>query len=101
MDQIMHVLAEHFVNLPVSQKAQAGWVAKGASVVEVNSVNSFGGGVEKKSEPILAFAQRLFRALSLSDVGHHANHSHHLAVRVEGSPSRVFQPYDIPVKIQH
>jgi hypothetical protein len=35
MDQIMHILAEHFVHALVSQSAEAGMVAEGTSVFEI------------------------------------------------------------------
>jgi hypothetical protein len=49
MDQIMHILAEHFVHALVSQSAEAGMVAEGTSVFEINSINGFGSGVGKNS----------------------------------------------------
>jgi hypothetical protein len=68
MDQIMRILAEHFVNALISQSAQAGRVAERASVFEINSVNGFGGRIEKKSEFVLALAQRLFHLLATGNV---------------------------------
>ena len=68
MNQIMHILAEHFIEVFVSQSAKAGRVAERASVFEINSINGFGGGVEKKSKFVLTLAQRLFRPLALGDV---------------------------------
>jgi len=60
MDQIMHILAEHFVDVLVSKSAEAGRVAERASVFEINPINGFGSGVEKKLEFLLALAHRLF-----------------------------------------
>ena len=65
MQQIMHILAEHLINAIVSQNAEARRIAERASVFEINSVNGFCGRVEKKSEFVLALAQRLFRGLPL------------------------------------
>src|SRR4029077_15532464 len=75
MDQVMHFLAEHFVNLLVSQCADAGRVTERASVFEIDPVNSFGSRVEKKSEFILTFAQCLYRPLVLGDVRSHAENA--------------------------
>jgi hypothetical protein len=41
MHQIMHILAEHFVNALISQSAETGEVAERASVFEVNPINGF------------------------------------------------------------
>ena len=54
MQQLMHILAEHLLNVLVSQSAEARRVAERASVFEINSVNSFGGGVKKQSEFLFA-----------------------------------------------
>jgi hypothetical protein len=56
MHQIMRILAEDLVNVLVSQSAEAGRVAERASVLEINSINGFGSGVEKKSKFILTLA---------------------------------------------
>jgi hypothetical protein len=56
MDQIMYILAEHFVHALVSQSSEAGGVAERASVFEINSVYTFGSGIEEQSEFVLAFA---------------------------------------------
>src|SRR5208282_1154023 len=68
MHQIMRILAEHFVESLISQSAEACWVAKRTAVFEINSINGFGGRVEKKTEFILAFAQCLFRLLQFCQV---------------------------------
>jgi predicted HAD superfamily phosphohydrolase YqeG len=49
MQQMMHILAEQFVSVLVSQNAEAGRVAERASMFEINSVYSFGSGVEEQS----------------------------------------------------
>src|SRR5438552_2510494 len=100
MDQIVHILAEQFVRAFISQSAQAGRVAERAAVFEINPINGFGGRVEKKPESVLTFSQRLFRAFSLCDVGHHADYPHHLAVGIEGGPSGVFEPSCSTVRAQ-
>src|SRR5882672_1961383 len=92
MDQIVHILAEQFLHAFISQSAQAGRVAERAAVFEINPINGFGGRVEKKPESVLTVSQRLFPPFSLCDVGHHADYPHHLAVGVEGGPSRIFEP---------
>src|ERR1700752_3569805 len=61
----MHMLAEHLVNVLVSQRAQAGRVAERASVLEIDPINGLGGGVENKSEFVFTFTPCLFSLLSL------------------------------------
>jgi hypothetical protein len=69
MDQIVHVLAKHLVNVLVSQSAEAGRVAERASVFEINSVNGFCGGVKKKSKLILTFVHLLLEMFPLKRLG--------------------------------
>src|SRR3954451_6138630 len=100
MDQIVHILAQQFVHTFISQSAQAGRVAERAAVLEINSINGFGRRVEKKPEPVLPFAQRLFRLFSLCDVGHHADYTHHLAAVIEGRAPGIFAPSCSTVRAQ-
>src|SRR6267378_1881062 len=71
MDEIVHILAEHFVDALVSQSTEARRVAERASVFEINSINTFGSGIENKPEFVLALAHCLFRPLAISNVGDH------------------------------
>jgi len=57
MNQIMHVLAEQFVNPFIPQSAQASRVAEGAAFFEVNSVDAFAGRVEQQAQFVLALPQ--------------------------------------------
>src|SRR5215469_13325117 len=52
--------------------------------------------------PISQFAvpDCILRALALSNIRHHADHSHHSAPVVEGSMSRLFHPFDGTVRAQ-
>ena len=61
MDQIMHILASHFIKALVSQNSEAGGIAERASVLEINSVYSLGSRVEDQSEFVFALAQSLLR----------------------------------------
>jgi hypothetical protein len=81
MDQVMYILAEHFVYVLVSQSAQASRVAERASVFEINSVYSFGSGVEEQSEFVLALAQRLLHLLAAGNVLCKDENSSHSTVR--------------------
>jgi hypothetical protein len=80
MYQVMRILAEDFVYALVSQSAEAGWVAERAPVFEVNPINGFGGRIEKKSEFVLALAQRLFCQLSRCDVACYPRNAHRSAI---------------------
>jgi hypothetical protein len=64
----MRILAKDLVNVLESQSAEAGRVAERASVLEIDSINGFGSGVEKESKFILTLAQRLFRLLAAGNV---------------------------------
>jgi hypothetical protein len=71
MNQIMHIVAEQFVNTFIAQSAEAGRVAERAAAFEVNSKDSLGGRVEKQSEFVFALVQCLLRMLLLGDVSSH------------------------------
>jgi hypothetical protein len=101
MDQIMHILAEHFVNVLVSQSAEAGRVAERASVFEINSINGFGGRVEEQSKFVLALAQCLFRPFALGDVRHHSYHPQQLSLLVEEGSRAFLQPNSRTIGMQH
>jgi hypothetical protein len=60
MDQIVHILAEDFVNALVPQSAEAGRVTERTAVFEINSINAFGSGIEKESEFLFALTYRFF-----------------------------------------
>src|SRR5438477_5638641 len=62
MKQIVHILAEHFVNALVPQSAEARRVTERTAVFEINSINAFGSGVEKESEFLFALTHRFFRS---------------------------------------
>jgi len=53
----MRILAKHLANVLVSQSAEAGRIAKRASVFEINPIDGFGGRIEKQSEFVLALAE--------------------------------------------
>jgi hypothetical protein len=68
MDQIVHILAEHFIKALESQSAETGGVAERASVFEINPINGFGGRIEKQSKFVLALSQRLFHLPAVGNV---------------------------------
>jgi hypothetical protein len=101
MDQVMHILAEHFVHLLISQHAKAGRVAEGAPVFKINPINGLGSGVEEESEFLFTFAQCLFRPLALCDVHHHSHHAQQPALRVKECTTAFFQPNYRTIGGQH
>jgi hypothetical protein len=70
MNQIVHILAEHFIKALESQRAETGGVAERASVFEINPINCFGGRIEKQSKFILTLAHRFLRFKALSALPH-------------------------------
>jgi hypothetical protein len=67
MKQMMHIPAEEFVYLFITQSAKARWVAKRAAAFEIDSIDGLGGRVKDESEFVLALTQVSLRgALSLS-----------------------------------
>src|SRR5947208_57850 len=101
MNQIMHILAEEFVNAFIPQGAKAGWVAECAAAFDVNSIDGFGGRVEKQTEFILTLAQRHFNPLALRDVPHHTYHTQHPALLVEEGSCAFLQPHYRTIGTQH
>src|SRR5467141_842283 len=83
MNQIMHILAEEFVNAFIPQSAQAGLIAECAAAFEVHSIDGLGGRVEQQLKFILTFALRLFCPPAFGDFHYHAYHPQHLALFVE------------------
>ena len=67
----MHILAQHFVKVLVSQSAEAGRVAECASVFEINPINGFGSRVEKQSKFVFALAQCILRTFVVGDISGH------------------------------
>jgi hypothetical protein len=97
MQQIMHILAEHLINALVSQSAETRRVAERASVFEINSVNGFGDGVEKKSQFLLALAEFLFCPLSIRDIYIDADDACSLAELVHKNLPAPCDPMNAPV----
>jgi hypothetical protein len=57
VDQIMHILAEQFVSVFITQSAKASRIAERAAFFEVNSIDAFAGRVEQQAQFVLALPQ--------------------------------------------
>ena len=75
MHQIMHILSEQLLDVLISQRTEAGWVAEPASVFEIDSVDRFGSRIEKQSQFVLALTQSLFCLPQFREVDRRPNRS--------------------------
>lgn len=75
MHQFMHILSEQLLNMLISQRAEAGWVAEPALVFEIDSVDRFGSRIEKQSKFVLALTQSLFCLPQFCEVNRGPNRS--------------------------